>query len=81
MTFLMRLLGDNSDSVGSAPAVDILIEKILEGEFFEEEYIHNKAEVNLGAQYDLQHRLGITSANKKKQDILPWFHIYQTSNS
>ena len=73
MTFLMRLLVDNAD-ISSAdandPAVDLLIRTIIEGNFFDNEYIDMKTEIDLGPQFDLQHRLGIISANKKRNSVI-----------
>lgn len=73
MTFIMRLLVDNAD-VESAdsnnPAVDLLIRTIIEEKVFDNEYIDTQAEVALGPQFDLQHRLGIASASKKRNTVI-----------
>ena len=67
----MRLLGDNADSIESISlAVDLLEEKIIDGEFFDDEYIDTKADMDLTAHFDLQQRLGIASANKKQKTVI-----------
>ena len=72
MTFIMRLLVDNADqdsADSNDPCVDLLLKAIIEGQFFSDEYIDIQAELGLGPQFDLQHRLGLVSANKEKNSV------------
>ena len=71
MTFLMRLFSDNEDSLYvSTKRTDLLIKCIIEGKYFDDEYIKIEADVELATQFELQHRLGVKSVNKKKNLII-----------
>ena len=71
MTFLMRLLAESAENQRShAPIMDLMIEGIIQGHYFDEEYINTKAEVELGPQFDQQHILGIASENKKTNTVI-----------
>ena len=67
MTFMMRLLVDSDGYDG----YNLLLQWIIEGGFFDEEYMNLKADtMDLGAQFDLQHRLGVVSANKERNTVV-----------
>ena len=67
MTFMMRLLLDSDDNED----INLLLQWIIEGGFFDEEYMNLKADtMDLSAQFDLQHRLGVVSANKERNTVV-----------
>ena len=72
MTFLMRLLAEEDDSMV------VLTQWIIEGQFFDEEYINLQAEnMDLGAQFDLQHRFGRVSANKLRNTVIAEDQVFK----
>ena len=67
MTFMMRLLLDSDNNED----INLLLQWIIEGGFFDEEYMNLKADtMDLSAQFDLQHRLGVVSANKERNTVV-----------
>ena len=69
MTLLMRLITytENDTSVSQA---NLLVKWVIEGNFFDKEYMNVETGMNLGAQFDLQHRLGIAAAGKQRNTVL-----------
>ena len=67
MTFMMRLLVDSDNFDGYS----LLLQWIIEGGFFEEKYMNLKADtIDLNSQFNLQHRLGVVSANKERNTVV-----------
>ena len=76
MTFLMRLLikADvkfNVDSRHAGRNVGIFLQWIIEGEYFDNNYINFVVDnLDLAIQFNLQHRHGVVSANKERNTII-----------
>ena len=76
MTFLMRLLIEadvkfNVDGRHAWRNVGIFMQWIIEGEYFDNDYINLVVDnLDLATQFNLQHRHGVVSANKERNTII-----------
>ena len=73
MTLLMSLLVATTvtkQKILFEEEMEKFIEKILEGEYFEDKNINHKTNYKLAAQFDLSHIHGITKKSKAKNTVL-----------